>query len=263
MSQIYLSFLPSELWRQENSLIVRMNSLELANIFDEAVLKDREVMIKGRPETLPGMIKLIHRHRDQLMHRGDRQSSESSTATDINLVLLSGGLGSSAYIKYKIEEFLANGPETGSGASVPKVHTLTRPQMCVCRGLLENRVLGIWRAARCNGSYGILQRKPYKLWKPRHFLAKHGNHLHNSEGRRYVEQVSWLVKKVRNLYSLLPRFTDMKQNQPRPSEPPTLLHTFEIGAQNLLVEFVVSNEAKPSRFPSRGMRALSVPFALT
>ncbi|KAJ0116802.1 hypothetical protein J7T55_009953 [Diaporthe amygdali] len=156
---------------------LKFDFLELANIFDEAVLEDREVLIKGRPETLPGMIKLINRHRDQLLHRGDRQGSDSSTATDINLILLSGGLGSSAYIKYKIEEFLSKSPGAGSGVSVPKVHTLTHPQI---------------------------------------------------EGRRYVEQ-----------------------NQPRPSEPPTLLHTFEIGAHNLLVEFVVSNEVKPSRFPSR------------
>lgn len=174
-----------------------MNSLELAKIFDEAILEDRKVMIKGRPETIPGMNKLIHRARDQLLHRGDIQGSGSSTAADVNLILLSGGLGSSPYIKYKIEEFLANSPGVGSGASVPKVHTLTYPQMCVCRGLIEDRALKIWRAARCNGSYGILQKKPYKSWKLKHFLAKYGNHVQTNQGGRYVEQVKWLVKKVR------------------------------------------------------------------
>lgn len=182
------------------------NSLELANIFDEAILQDRDVMIKGRPETLPGMNRLIHRARDQLRHRGDKHGPEGSHAADVDLILLSGGLGSSEYIKYKIEESLANGPGAGTGVSTPRVHTLTHPQMCVCRGLLENRLLGIWRAASCNGSYGILQRKPYKSWKPSHRLAKHGNHLHNSEGKRYVEQVCWLVKKVKTLPSLLHAF---------------------------------------------------------
>lgn len=180
------------------------NRLELAQIFDEAILKDREIMVKGRPQTAVGLNKLIHRARDQLIHRGDTLASEGSTPADVDVILLSGGLGSSEYIKYKIEEFLANDIGTGSGASIPRVHTLSRPQMCVCRGLIENRVLGIWRAAKCNGSYGILQRKPYKSWKPRHQLAKHANHLHDIEGRRYVEQVTWLIKKVGQVHYLLP-----------------------------------------------------------
>lgn len=256
--RISLSF---ALLEKIGKLTISRNRLELAQIFDEAVLKDRELMVNGRPQTAVGLNKLIYRARDQLIHRGDTATPEGSTAADVDLILLSGGLGSSEYIKYKIEEFLANNPGTGSGAFVPRVHTLSRPQMCVCQGLIENRVLSIWRAGKCNGSYGVLQRKVYKSWKWTHQLAKHGNHLHNTEGRRYVEQVIWLIKKAGEVHNLLccSYFAHIKQNQPKPIDPPSFRYTFEPGSPNLMIEFVVSNEARPSRFPSRGMTTTSAP----
>lgn len=210
-------------------------------------------MINGRPETRPGLFKLIYRARDQLINRGVGHGSSSSAAEDINLIILSGGLGSSEYIKDKIEEHLANRPAAENRTAIPKVQTLSHPQMCVCRGLIENRVLGIWRASKCNGSYGILQRVPYKRLNPRHQLAKYSNHLHKTEGKRYVEQISWLVKKVGNVHLLLPHFTHIKKDDPKPNEPIRLRHTFEPGSPELLVEFVVSHESRPSRFPKRGM----------
>lgn len=219
-------------------------------------------MINGRPETRPGLIKLIYRARDQLMNRGVGHGSSSSAAEDINLIILSGGLGSSEYIKEKIEEYLANRPAAENGTAIPKVQTLSHPQMCVCRGLIENRVLGIWRASKCNGSYGILQRVPYKRLNPRHQLAKYSNHLHKTEGKRYVEQISWLVKKVGNVHLLLPHFTHIKKDEPKPNEPIRLRHTFEPGSPKLLVEFVVSHESRPSRFPNRGMKRYQPQYEL-
>lgn len=176
-----------------------MSRLELARIFDETIIEDRQIMRKGRPETVPGIIKLIHRERDRLRHRGDVQGSENSSkhaSTDVNVILLSGGLGSSEYIKYKIGESLRGGLDETT-ASVPEIHTLTEPQKCICRGLLEDRLLGIWRAGKCNGSYGILQRQPYRRINPKHFIAKLGNHLIGHGDKRYVEQVAWLIRKVR------------------------------------------------------------------
>jgi hypothetical protein len=167
--------------------------LELAKIFDEAIIQDRQVMRKGRPENIPGLQKLVHRARDQLLHRGDDKGSRT---TDVDVILLSGGLGSSEYVKCKIEEYLLSELNDGTTVSLPKVHIVTEPQMCICRGLLENRLLAIWRAAKSNGSYGILLRKPYKRLKPRHFLAKLGNHVYIRGGNRYVEQVTWLTIKV-------------------------------------------------------------------
>lgn len=164
-------------------------------------------MVKGRPEVVPGIVKLIRRARDQLLHRGDGSDAtggSSSALADVDVILLSGGLGSSEYVKAKIHDSLSAGPE-GMAAHMPQVHTLTEPQMCVCRGLLENRKFSIWRAGKCNGSYGILQREPYRPWGLRsttstHWKARVSGLVKNHEGNRYIEDVKWLIKKVRRVY---------------------------------------------------------------
>jgi hypothetical protein len=172
----------------------RLFRLELANIFDETILHDRKIMKKGRPENIPGLKKLVHRARDQLTHRGDDKGSRN---TDIDVILLSGGLGSSEYIKSKVEEYLKNEFDDGTTSTVPKVHVVTEPQMCICRGLLENRLLEIWRAGKNNGSYGVVQSRRYSRLNPLHLIAKLGNHVYSRGGNRYIKQVRWLIFKVK------------------------------------------------------------------
>lgn len=168
-------------------------------------------MKRGRPETVPGIIKLIHRERDRLRHRGDLQNSPTSskeTYADIDVILLSGGLGSSDYIKYKIEESLRDGVN-GVTASMPKVCTLTEPQNCICRGLLEDRMLGLWRAGKCNGSYGLLEKEPYRRTKPKHMLARLSKHLSVNGDKKFVEQVKWLIRKVRESCIMISKGLDV------------------------------------------------------
>lgn len=180
--------------------------LELAKIFDERILRDRPVMKRGRPETVPGIIKLIHRERDRLRHRGDVYSSQTSTSqanVDIDVILLSGGLGSSEYVKHKIEESLIDA-QNGASTSIPKIFTLTEPQKCICRGLLEDRTLGIWRAGKSNGSYGLLEKQRYRRMKPKHMFAKFSKHIVGTGDKKFVEHVKWLIRKVRESWTTEP-----------------------------------------------------------
>lgn len=214
-------------------------------------------MKKGRPETIPGILKLIHRERDRLRHRGDVQNPQSSpneAHTDVDVILLSGGLGSSEYIKYKIEESLVDG-RNGETASVPKVCTISEPQNCICRGLLEDRIFGLWRAGKSNGSYGILQKERYTRWKWRHFIAKLRKQVVGYGNQRYVEQVTWLICKVRqSVAGLFRYFADRKKDDAKPASLPVHRHTFDADPQQCVVEVVVSPDPKPSRYTRRGMR---------
>ncbi|WQF90242.1 hypothetical protein CDEST_15256 [Colletotrichum destructivum] len=169
---------------------------ELANIFD-TVIQDRSFIRKGRPETLPGLNKLIQRARDELRYRGNGHGgsrSPNNATDDVSVILMSGGLGRSEYITQRISEYLAQQEDTLGPA--PEVRIIDEPQLCVCKGLLKNRLYTIFRTQKCNGNYGILEYKPYKKFYLTHFLANQGNHVKEIGGNRYKEEVKWLIQKV-------------------------------------------------------------------
>lgn len=168
---------------------------ELASLFD-TIIQDRQVTRNGRPETLPGLQKLIQRARDELLYRGNSHGSSwsSNNATDdISVILMSGGLGRSEYITQRITEYLSSQQDT----FVPEVRIVDDPQLCVCKGLLKNSLYVIFCTQKCNGNYGILEYNPYKRFSLKHRVAKGGNHVKEIGGSRYVEEVKWLVHKVR------------------------------------------------------------------
>ncbi|GKT52234.1 uncharacterized protein ColSpa_12415 [Colletotrichum spaethianum] len=170
---------------------------ELATIFD-TVIQDRQVVRKGRPETLPGLNKLIQRARDELRYRGNNHGgsrSPNNDPDDVSVILMSGGLGRSEYITQRITEYLSYQEDTLG--PVPEVRIIGEPQLCVCKGLLKNRLYTIFRTQRCNGNYGILEYKPYKKFYPTHFIANQANHVKKIGGSRYKEEVKWLIQKSR------------------------------------------------------------------
>lgn len=135
-----------------------------------------------------------------MIHQGTEGGSGGTSnggkglAKDVDIILLAGGLGQSSYLRDRVEMSLED--EQSSDAPTPRVRTMSNPQLCVSKGLLENRLFEIFRAQKCNANYGVLQDKALKLWKPLHLVAKAANQYRNIGGKRYMRQVEWLVEKV-------------------------------------------------------------------
>jgi hypothetical protein len=172
----------------------------LAEIFD-TVIDDRQVEDNGRTRTEAGIAKLIHRTRDHVIHQatdggaGIASHGSRNMAKDVDIVLLAGGLGQSSYLKDKVKMSFTN--KQDSNAFQPLVRALEEPQLCVCKGLLENKLFEMFRARKCNANYGVLQDKALKLWKPMHLVAKVANQCRDIGGKRYMQRVEWLVEMVR------------------------------------------------------------------
>lgn len=162
-------------------------SRELAGFFDN-VIDDTTVTVNGTRQTLPGINKLIHRAR-QRIHEQERTQSG-----DVDIILLSGGLGQSPYVKRRVEQAL--GKIQGIGTQTPKVAKVDEPQLSVCLGLLHNRMREIFSAQKCNGNYGILQLTKFNKLNPGHHIAKMANQTTKLGGKTFVNDVKWLIKKV-------------------------------------------------------------------
>lgn len=164
-------------------------SRELANIFD-SIIDDTKPSTHGRQDTSIGINKLIYRARDQL-HIQDRGAS-----SDIDIILLSGGLGTSPYLKHRVEQDLAADPSRG--AKVPRVVVAPHPQLGVSRGLVHNRMWKLFSAQKCNGNYGILQLTKFKPWSRKHIFARLANQISRVGDKTFVNEIKWLIEKVRH-----------------------------------------------------------------
>ncbi|KAF2996329.1 hypothetical protein E8E14_002810 [Neopestalotiopsis sp. 37M] len=211
---------------------------ELATIFD-SVIDDRQVVKNGRPKTEAGIAKLVHRTRDHMIHQGMKGAPGSGShggkglVKDVDIILLAGGLGQSSYLRDRIQLSLED--EQNPGASTPFVRTTRESQLCVSKGLLENRRFERFRARKCNANYGVLQDKALKLWKPLDLVATVANQYRDIGGKRYMRQVEWLVEKGKAI----------------PDETPMCTHVFE-GGEQYIVEIVVSHDSEPQRFTKPG-----------
>ncbi|KAF6829097.1 hypothetical protein CPLU01_08110 [Colletotrichum plurivorum] len=218
---------------------------ELATLFD-AIIQDRQVTRNGRPETLPGLQKLIQRARDELRYRGNSHggSRSSNNATDdISVILMSGGLGRSEYITQRITKYLSSQQDT----FVPEVRIVDDPQLCVCKGLLKNSLYSIFRTQKCNGNYGILEYNPYKRFSLKHMVAKGGNHVKEIGGSRYVEEVKWLVHKDGKISDEPIRYT-------------CLLQPFRETHEQPHITLIVSEDSKAQDYPSHDNFLCKIPF---
>jgi hypothetical protein len=92
----------------------------------------------------------------------------------ISHLILSGGLGNSAYVQSKLETRYAFGLSTFACARTVQVHVAPEPQLCVCRGLVQDRIrrlssgVGVlgWRCSRA--SYGTICKMPYEAGNQSH-----------------------------------------------------------------------------------------------
>ncbi|KAK1990648.1 hypothetical protein LX36DRAFT_716614 [Colletotrichum falcatum] len=217
---------------------VRFTWSELAKIFD-TIIQDREVIRGGRPETLPGLNKLIQRVREGLRYRSNDHvgSLSSNSPADVSVILMSGGLSQSDYITQRIAEYLSTQVDTFGPA--PEVRTITDPQLCVCRGLLTDSLYSIFRTQKCNGNYGILDYIPYRSYKISHRIAKRGNHVKEMGGTRYVEEIKWLIQKNEKVPEL-------------PIRSICFLQQFRENDERPHITLIVSEDSKALDYPSHG-----------
>ncbi|KAK8026502.1 Hsp70 family chaperone [Apiospora marii] len=141
---------------------IKFDFRELAGLFDN-VIDDRTVTINGHRNTLPGINMLIQRARTQI------RDQQRTSSIDVDIILLSGGLGQSRYLKHRVEQALEK--DQDAGTQPPRVVTMDEPQLCVCKGLLYNRKREIFRGQRCNGNYGILQLTKFNRFNLRHRIG--------------------------------------------------------------------------------------------
>jgi len=119
---------------------------------------------------------------------------------DVSHLILSGGLGQSAYVQQRLKE------QYGEGSDIPNAHGMQvrvapDPQLSVCKGLVADRlrrlrsgegVLG-WRC--CRASYGVVCKELYDKSNPKHLGRR--TLKDPRDGKLYVpECVYWFVEKV-------------------------------------------------------------------
>jgi hypothetical protein len=118
----------------------------------------------------------------------------------ISHLILSGGLGNSAYVQSRLNAKYAYGMSTFSAAARVQIHVAPDPQLAVAKGIVHDRVRKLgsgqsvlgWRCARAN--YGALCKIRYD----------EKNHLHQGlpritdplDGKVYITQaIEWFIKK--------------------------------------------------------------------
>lgn len=223
-------------------------SRELAGLFDN-VIDDRTAIIDGHRNTLPGISKLIQHARTQL------RDQQRTSASDIDIILLSGGLGQSQYLKHRVEDALEKNQDVGT--QTPRVVIIDEPQLCVCKGLLHNRMREIFMTQKCNGNYGILQLTKFSRFNLRHRIAKVANQTTTLGNKTFVNDMNWLVIKVRGppgVTNATPHAeAEILQGDKIPEVPPKFLYTFE-QEEAKVVNIVVSADDTPRNFSNSGKR---------
>jgi hypothetical protein len=114
-------------------------------------------------------------------------------------MILSGGLGSSAYVQQRIREHLNlfNHPSARNCSVIPSRF----PQTTVVRGLLQDHKQRIETGNKpvlasyiARASYGVVVREIYN--PERHFNEDIVNDDHDPSQRWAVNQVQWVIRKV-------------------------------------------------------------------
>lgn len=124
----------------------------------------------------------------------------------VNYMVLSGGLGSSKYVKNKLEERYCKERRYSNAAEMSILRAMT-PQLVVAKGLVTDHlrtrgkddnspsVLQNWISPR---SYGVLCVKP---WDPHVHLSQDKETPDDLTGKVYARnQIQWVIKKVSSLY---------------------------------------------------------------
>ncbi|KAF2012201.1 hypothetical protein BU24DRAFT_353163 [Aaosphaeria arxii CBS 175.79] len=178
--------------------------------------------------------------RDDLRHFFDAQIDKLCVMIDKQLssllnkfphkqvahMILSGGLGNSAYVRDQLRKRYGAHNVTYRNAASLRIRVAPNPQMVVCIGNVADRVQRLksgqpvlgWRC--CRSSYGLLCKIPYDRKDPNHFgLQPDKDEL---DGKLYIRNwVDWFIKKGEPVSSDTPIVREFARKcQPATAECP-------------------------------------------
>jgi molecular chaperone DnaK (HSP70) len=128
----------------------------------------------------------------------------SRPSEQIAHLVLSGGLGNSAYVQQQLKAKYAFGMSRFACARNMQVHVAPDPQLAVCKGIVTDRVRKLntnvpvitWKCARA--SYGTLAKTLYNKQNPEHIGKQTFQDPLN--GKYYIQNsIVWFIKKVSNI----------------------------------------------------------------
>lgn len=126
---------------------------------------------------------------------------KKSPRDTVSHLVLSGGLGNSAYVQEQLKSRYSFGRSPFPCARDIQIHVAPEPQLAVCKGLVIDRVRRLqtgravlgWRCARA--SYGTKCRILYDKENPEHFNRQTIKDL--LDNRYYIcDAIAWFIKKV-------------------------------------------------------------------
>ncbi|KAK4194039.1 hypothetical protein QBC40DRAFT_270398 [Triangularia verruculosa] len=112
----------------------------------------------------------------------------------VRYIVLSGGLGSSAYIFKKVEEYIRDQFQTKPVLRETRVRMSAEPQLVIIKGLLLEQANSILRTRIARANYGLITSSRYSEKIPHHF----GQNIRRDEfdGKKYVDnQIHWIIKR--------------------------------------------------------------------
>jgi hypothetical protein len=116
-------------------------------------------------------------------------------------MVLSGGLGNSAYVRDQLRSRYASGTSPHNNASNLQIRVAPDPQLVVCKGNVSDRVQKLksgesvlgWRC--CRSSYGLLCKVKYNPQNRTHIGLS--TELDPLDGELYVKRyIDWFIKQV-------------------------------------------------------------------
>lgn len=140
------------------------------------------------------IVKLIRKIKEQIS-----SLARSPYPSQLRYIILSGGLGSSKYVKQRImAEICTTSMRSQNGGSL-NVLVARDPQLAVVKGLVMERAqtveqdIPVWSGRCCRVSYGILCRR---IYKPKEHFGE-PTVKDPLTGELWVEdQIDWIIKVV-------------------------------------------------------------------
>jgi len=169
-----------------------------AHIMDSKIFITKEDLRNVFDEQISRMFSLID---DELQ---GLQNSQHYSGEKISFLVLSGGLGSSPYVRKEIQGRYQHATPFANVENV-EILKAPKPQLAVVHGLVDAEVqkginpFPVYTTVRCRVSYGVLVRE---LYNP----ARHTDEdvrIDPRDGQRWAEnQINWFIKQVENLAQL-------------------------------------------------------------
>lgn len=148
------------LFREEMVSLSRSSSKSHYQVVQIEKLTSGSAEVKAIFDSL--IVRLIRKIKEQIS-----SLVRSQYASQLRFIILSGGLGSSKYVKQRIiAEICANASRLHNGGSL-NVLVARDPQLAVVKGLVLERAqtveqnIPVWSGRCCRVSYGILCRRIY------------------------------------------------------------------------------------------------------